>query len=182
MFSTSLFVPFSVFILTAFPTITFNSSIIYAMIQLININHKTCMLRYVLLINKACKQISQRMGLLSISDFNRLAGYSLYISNSSITKTDGYLCYHHTGPGLPSNLDNVTCNHIGQYVIIYNERNETSFYNPPGYSNESMLELCEVEVYGVVLFISSLKAIHGCKYQISEEVNQRRTTSKMATK
>ena len=79
---------------------------------------------------------------------NRFSGYSVYISNSSITKTDGYLCYHHEGPNHPTKLENVTCNHLGQYVIIYNERNKTTDY-PPGYSNETMLELCEVEVYGM---------------------------------
>jgi hypothetical protein len=47
----------------------------------------------------------------------------LYISNSSITKIDGYLCYHHKGPQLSSELQNVNYNHLGQYVIIYNERN-----------------------------------------------------------
>ena len=74
---------------------------------------------------------------------SRFAGYSLYIS---IPKMDGYLCYYHKGPRLPSELQNVKCDHLGQYVIIYNERNETTDYNPPGYSNESMLELCDVEV------------------------------------
>ena len=82
----------------------------------------------------------------SIAALSRFAGYSLYISNSSITKIDDYLCYHHKGPQLPSELQNVNCDHLGQYVIIYIERNETTDYNPPGYSNESMLELCDVEV------------------------------------
>ena len=85
-----------------------------------------------------------------IAALSRFAGYSLYISNSSTTKTDGYLCYHHEGPDLLSELQNVNCDHLGQYVIIYNERNETTDYNLPRYSNESMLELCEVEVYRIV--------------------------------
>jgi len=38
---------------------------------------------------------------------------------------------------------------MGQYVIIYNERNETSLY-PPGYSNDIVLELCHVEIYGII--------------------------------
>ena len=82
------------------------------------------------------------------SAVHRLAGYSLYVSNSSISKTDGYLCYHDEGPGLPSILQDRNCNHLGQYVIIYNERNETSSFNPDGYSPKAVLELCEVEIYG----------------------------------
>lgn len=81
-----------------------------------------------------------------IAALSRFAGYSLYISNSSTTKTDDNLCYHHEGPGLRSKLQNVNCNRLGQYIIIYNEQNETTDYYPPGYSNVSMLELCEVEV------------------------------------
>ena len=78
----------------------------------------------------------------------RFAGYSLYISNSSTTKTDGYLCNQHIGPNLPSKLENVSCNHLGRNVIIYNERDETGNNIPSGYSLNAMLELCEVEVYG----------------------------------
>ena len=85
-----------------------------------------------------------------IAALSRFVGYSLYISNSSTTKTDGNLCYHHEGPGLRCKLKNVNCNHLGRYVIIYNEQNETTEYNPPGYSNVSMLEPCEVAVYGIV--------------------------------
>ena len=82
-----------------------------------------------------------------IAALYRFGGYSLYIST---TKTDSNICYHHEDPGLPSKLQNVNCSHLGQYVSIYNEKNETTDYNPPGYSNISMLELCEVEVYGIV--------------------------------
>ena len=74
-------------------------------------------------------------------------GYSLYINNSSISRTNGYLCYHHEGPELPSVYQDVTCNHIGQYVIIYNERNETVTYPNQWYPN-AILELCKVRIYG----------------------------------
>ena len=85
-----------------------------------------------------------------IAALSRFAGYSLYISNSSTENTDGYLCYHHEGPDLPSRFQNVNCSHLGQYGIIYNERNKTTDYNPPGYNNESILKLCEVGIYGIV--------------------------------
>ena len=75
-----------------------------------------------------------------------LAGYSLYVSNSSTSKTGGYLCYHDTGELLPSVIQNVTCNHLGQYVIFYNERNATN--NPIGENNHAIVELCLIEVNG----------------------------------
>jgi len=59
-----------------------------------------------------------------------------------------YLCYHHTGPYIPSVYQNVNCNHLGQYVIIYNERKETSDY-PSRYSDILVLELCYVQIYGI---------------------------------
>ena len=70
----------------------------------------------------------------------------MYISNSSTTKTDGYLCHHHIGPGLPDKLQNVNCNHIGKNVIFYNKRDKDNI--PPGYSDIAILELCHVEIYG----------------------------------
>jgi hypothetical protein len=51
-----------------------------------------------------------------IAEPDRFAGYSLYVSNSSISKTDGYICYHHKGPGLPSLYQDVNCIHLGQHV------------------------------------------------------------------
>ena len=72
----------------------------------------------------------------------------MYISNSSTSKTDGYLCYHDEGPKLPTSvLLNVNCNHLGKHVIFYNERDEAGS-NPNRYSREAMIELCHVEVNG----------------------------------
>jgi hypothetical protein len=83
-----------------------------------------------------------------LAEYNRLAGYYVYISNSSESKTDGHLCYHDIGPKLPTSmLLNITCNHLGQYVIFYNERDEDG-NNQQGYSNEAIIELCHVEVNG----------------------------------
>jgi hypothetical protein len=84
----------------------------------------------------------------------RLAGYSLYVSNSSISKTDGYLCYHDKGPGRPSILQDRNCNHLGHYVIIYNERSKSGSY-PNAYYKYAILELCKVRIYGK------------CKYPLS---------------
>jgi hypothetical protein len=83
----------------------------------------------------------------------RLAGYSLYVSNSSTTKNDGYLCYHHEGPEIPPVIQNVNCNYLGQYVIFYNERNETASLNPPGYGSLAILELCYIEIKGKYIYL-----------------------------
>jgi len=71
----------------------------------------------------------------------------LYVSNSSISKTDGYLCYHDEEPDIPSVYQDRNCNHLGQYVIIYNERNESVNY-PDAYYGDAILELCKVQIYG----------------------------------
>ena len=83
----------------------------------------------------------------------RLAGYSLYVGNSSTTKNDGYLCYHHEGPEIPPVIQNVNCNYLGQYVIFYNERNETASLNPPGYGSLAILELCYIEIKGKYIYL-----------------------------
>jgi hypothetical protein len=77
---------------------------------------------------------------------NSFAGYYLYISNSSTTKTNGHLCYHHTGLTPPSAEQNVVCNQLGKYIIFYNERNTTN--NPLGNNNYAIVELCHIEVNG----------------------------------
>ena len=84
---------------------------------------------------------------------NRFAGYSLYVSNSSISKTNGYLCYHHEGPEIPSVYQDLSCNHLGQYVIIYNERNESVSY-PNVYYDFAILMLCKVRIYGKCNYLS----------------------------
>jgi hypothetical protein len=82
-----------------------------------------------------------------LTDRHRLAGYSWYVSNSSTSTTDGYLCYHDTGPELPPIYQDVNCNHLWQFVIFYNERDEAG-NDPAGYSAAAILELCHVEVNG----------------------------------
>jgi hypothetical protein len=82
-----------------------------------------------------------------------LAGYSLYVSNFSVTTsspkpTNGHLCFHHTGTTFPSMNQTVDYNVLGQYIVIYNERNRTASDHTPGYSDNAWLELCDVQIYG----------------------------------
>ena len=83
----------------------------------------------------------------------RLAGYSLYVTNSSVANnsprpSNDHLCFHHTGTTLPSVNQTVDCNVLGQYIVIYNERNRTASDNTPGYSEKAFIELCDVQIYG----------------------------------
>ena len=77
----------------------------------------------------------------------------MYVSNSSISKTDGHLCYHHERPEIVSAYQDRNCNHLGQYVIIYNERSKTVNY--PDINNaHAILELCKVRIYGKCNYLS----------------------------
>lgn len=81
----------------------------------------------------------------------RLAGFSLYISNSDAKSPEDIkkstLCYK-DGPVLPPlNLTKI-CNEYGRYVIFYNERLDGIVY-PKGYEATNVFtELCEVIVQG----------------------------------
>ena len=78
----------------------------------------------------------------------------MYVSNSSISKTDGYLCYHHEGSGLPLAYQDVNCNHLGQHVIIYNERNKSVNYPDTWENKFSIIELCKERIYGKYTYLS----------------------------
>ncbi|XP_062587740.1 receptor-type tyrosine-protein phosphatase epsilon-like isoform X2 [Saccostrea cucullata] len=75
----------------------------------------------------------------------RLAGFSLYVSNTKVIKKS-YLCYK-DGPELPPLDISKICTMHGRYVTFYNERNKTSY--PVGYEMATVsTEICEVNVMG----------------------------------
>ena len=53
---------------------------------------------------------------------------------------------------LTANQDR-SCNHVGQYVIIYNERNQSVEYTDALYEF-ALLELCKVKIYGKCKYLS----------------------------
>ncbi|XP_069128361.1 uncharacterized protein [Argopecten irradians] len=79
---------------------------------------------------------------------DRLAGYHLYISNTTSTPQDGTLCYVDTS----STIDEVQlvvthqCPFVGRYVTVYNYRTEP--LRQSWYYQYALLELCELQVWG----------------------------------
>ena len=91
----------------------------------------------------------------------RFAGFSLYISNTGDMASSS-LCYK-DGPELPPLNFTTTCTLFGRYVIFYNERLHGVTY-PEGYELSVFMELCEVIVYGNLLFSSTYKYISDYMY------------------
>ncbi|XP_033729642.1 uncharacterized protein LOC117318796 [Pecten maximus] len=79
---------------------------------------------------------------------NRLAGYQLYVSNSTSTPTGGVLCYEDTSSTRNAVQLVVThqCPYVGRYVTVYNHRNNPKRHD--WYSEYAILMLCEVQVFG----------------------------------
>ncbi|XP_033739242.1 scavenger receptor class F member 1-like [Pecten maximus] len=77
-----------------------------------------------------------------------LAGYQLYVSNTTNTPTDGDLCFEDRSSTRDAVrlVDNHRCSYVGQYVTVYNYRNNPKRYD--WYSDDAILELCEVQVFG----------------------------------
>lgn len=88
----------------------------------------------------------------------RFAGFSLYISNTSVSTTgdiqSSILCYK-DGPELPPLNFTTKCVEQGRYIIFYNERLEEVIY-PKEYESIVITELCEVIVEGMGFNIISL--------------------------
>lgn len=81
----------------------------------------------------------------------RFAGFSLYISNTSVSTTgdiqSSILCYN-DGPELPPLNFTTNCVEQGRYIIFYNERLKEVIY-PQEYESFVITELCEVIVTGM---------------------------------
>lgn len=78
---------------------------------------------------------------------NRLLGFSVYVSNTT-NKEDGSFCFYDDNVYTPSTIPGkptLNCKMHGRYVIHYNERKQSQ---PPYYSSEAFVDLCEFEVYG----------------------------------
>ncbi|CAG2203352.1 unnamed protein product [Mytilus edulis] len=77
----------------------------------------------------------------------RMNGFKLYLSNTSIIPPEGpegYLCYNDTEPGLPNITQTISCNHLGQYVIYYQDSKGSLIGN----KSYNIIELCYVAIHG----------------------------------
>lgn len=92
-------------------------------------------------------------------------GFSLYISNTT-SKEDGILCFRdtiYTVETMPNPL-NISCRLNGRFVIYYNNRTNLTF--PPDYSSNANNNLCEVEVYGILMdeLLSTIQIFNFVKF------------------
>lgn len=109
------------------------------------------------------KIISKYFSFIGVGENNghtsRFLGFSIFISNTTM-KEDGWLCFHDNSfynlTTIPAILT-LECIMHGRYVIYYNERKEGQ---PHYYSDEAIIELCELEVNGNLLNIFG--HIHTC--------------------
>lgn len=86
---------------------------------------------------------------IEIRQLGRLAGFSLYVSNTGDIQ-ESTLCYN-DGPQLPPLNFTTECIESGRYVIFYNERFDRVTY-PTGYELTNVFtELCEVIVKGKLI-------------------------------
>lgn len=84
----------------------------------------------------------------------RLAGFSLYVSNSDVLSDDDIkdinLCYKDK-PQLPPLNFTALCLKQGRYVIYYNQRLDDATYSTEYEVDNVFTELCEVKVQGKYL-------------------------------
>lgn len=82
----------------------------------------------------------------------RLRQFSLYVSNTSanMSTTPRTRCYtdNTTEQDLPKNIIEMPCKQTARYVIV-----ETTYDAPEDTSTGAMLEICEIEVYGMVFCV-----------------------------
>ncbi|OWF40811.1 Fucolectin-6 [Mizuhopecten yessoensis] len=79
---------------------------------------------------------------------SRFAGYQIFVSNTT-DLNNGQLCYEDASTTVAevATVKSHQCQHVAQYVTIYNYRNTpTKRYH--WYSTYAILELCEVLVFG----------------------------------
>ena len=69
-----------------------------------------------------------------------MAGFKLYVTNTSTIPPDGYLCYEDPGPGLPDLTQTIPCHEVGKFVIYYDTTGD-DFFGP-------VVELCYIAING----------------------------------
>jgi hypothetical protein len=82
----------------------------------------------------------------------RLAGFSVYVANGTRIQA-GTRCYHHDGNDYPDLYMDIPCVAVGQVITIHVQRPpEETYATNFCYSESAILELCEVEIFGMSNF------------------------------
>lgn len=88
----------------------------------------------------------------------RLRQFYLDVSNSSanMSTTQRTRCYtdNTTEPDLPKSKIEMPCKQTARYVIV-----ETTYDAPDDDSTGAMLEICEIEVYGMVFLFNDISLV-----------------------
>ncbi|XP_033729931.1 scavenger receptor class F member 2-like, partial [Pecten maximus] len=79
---------------------------------------------------------------------NRFAGYEVYLSNTTVRRREDrcFIDVSQSVDDIQSHVNHRECNGTAQYVTIYNHRESPK--RQSWYSDDALLELCEVKVYG----------------------------------
>ncbi|XP_033730382.1 uncharacterized protein LOC117319737 [Pecten maximus] len=79
---------------------------------------------------------------------DRFAGYEVYLSNTTARRREDrcFIDESQSVNEIESHVNHSECNGTAQYVTIYNHRESPK--RQSWYSNDALLELCEVKVYG----------------------------------
>ncbi|XP_033730417.1 multiple epidermal growth factor-like domains protein 8, partial [Pecten maximus] len=79
---------------------------------------------------------------------NRFAGYEVYLSNTTERRREDrcFIDVSQSVDDIQSHVNHHECNGTAQYVTIYNHRESPK--RQWWYSDDALLELCEVKVYG----------------------------------
>lgn len=85
----------------------------------------------------------------------RLQGYSVRVSNDTLSIPPN-VCFQHDGTSQIPVVTTNDCPRIARYVWFYNE----------GRSPETILEICEVQIYGITRFDELFVGFFGIIYTI----------------
>lgn len=77
-------------------------------------------------------------------------GFKLCVTNTSTIPPESDVCYKDPDPGLPNITQTINFNHLGKFVIYYDNKGSTE---PSGRIDGPVIELCYVAINGMFQII-----------------------------